>query len=132
VRFLLLLLTACGGASYQTVHIVNQSPRAIEAVYIYPSGSQNRGASRGTLAPNSAIDVKVKAGNVDVLAVGAKEKVNERESERKEASQTLELRAPTELVFHDSNQPVATKPGSIDVVFRVIEEPKPAEDPPSP
>ena len=127
---LFLVVAACGGASYQNVHIVNQSPRPIEAVYIYPTGSQNRGASRGTVAPNASIDVKVKSGNVDVLAIGAKEKVNDKESERKEATQTLELRAPTELVFHDSNQPVATKPGTIDVEFRVIEEKKPPEDAP--
>ncbi len=128
---ILAVLVACS-PSYQTIHLVNRTPRAIEAVYIYPTGAANHGTSRGALAPNAAIDVKVKQGNVDVLAIGAKEKIDAVQSERKEATQTLELRGPLELVFHDSNQRIVEKPGTIGVVFRVIEPPAAAPEPDAP
>jgi hypothetical protein len=111
---------ACSSASYQTVKMTNRSPRAIEAIYVYPAGATSQGASRGTLAPGATIDVKVKEGNVEVLAISAMEKLDSGLREKKQASQTLELRAPTELIFHDSTQPIVDRPGTIGVAFRVM------------
>jgi hypothetical protein len=63
-------LAACG-APMQTLELVNQTPRQIEAFYVYPHGA-DRGASRGQLAPNAHTSVQVKAGRIDVYAVSAK------------------------------------------------------------
>jgi len=113
-------LGACGSASYHTVTLVNLSPRAIEEVYIFPTGGADHGASRATLAPNATAAVQVKAGNVDVLAVSAKERVDDTQTETKTATQTLELRGPLELVFHDSNQhpPELARKGTVGIAFR--------------
>jgi hypothetical protein len=132
MRFLVLLfLVACGGASYQTIKMTNRSPHAIASIYIYPAGSQNHGSSRGALAPNASIEVKVKSGNVDVLAVTVKEEIADGKRESKEAQQTLELREPIELIFHDSTQAITTTANTIGVMFRVIptEEKTNVEDP---
>jgi hypothetical protein len=121
MRFLVIgLLVACSSASYQTVTMTNRSPRAIESIYVYSVGASNHGASRGKLPPGGAIDVKVKEGNVEVLAVAAEEKLEDGKRERKQASQVLELRSPTQLIFHDSTQAIAEQPGTIGVVFRVM------------
>ena len=121
MRFLILgLLVACSSASYQTVKMTNRSPRAIESIYVYSVGASNHGASRGTLAPGAAIDVKVKEGNVEVLAVSAEEQREDGQREKKQASQVLELRSPTELIFHDSTQAITERPGTIGVAFRVM------------
>ena len=94
------LLVGCS-ASYQTITLRNRSPRAIEALYVYPVGAADHGASRGALARDATLALKVKTGNVEVLAVGAKERVDDGQSETKTASQVVELRGPVELVFHD-------------------------------
>ncbi len=121
MRFLALaLLVACSPASYQTVKMTNRSPRAIEAIYVYPVGATNQGSSRGTLAPGAALDVKVKEGNVEVRAVSAEETLESGQRENKQATQTLELRAPTELIFHDSTQAITQRPGTVGVAFRVM------------
>jgi hypothetical protein len=127
----LLALAACS-ASYQTIKLVNRSPRPIEEIYIFPTGAANHGASRGKLAPNAATEVQVKTGNVDVLAIAAKERVDDKQSETKTATQTIELRGPLELVFHDSDQrpPELARKGTLGVTFRVIPPPKPATDEP--
>lgn len=116
----LSVLVACSSAAYQPVKLVNRTPRAIESIYVYPVGSANQGASRGALAPGASLDVKVKEGNVEVRAVAAEEQLDGGVRERKEATQVLELKAPTELVFHDSTQAIAERPGTIGVVFRVM------------
>ncbi len=123
---LVLCVVAACGASYQQVQLVNRTSRPIASVFIFPTGSANHGASRGTLAPDATLSVKVRSGNVDVLAVSAKIKVNEQQSETRTATQTLELKKPVSLVFHDSNHtpPGLDEPGTIGVVFQVTPEPE--------
>ncbi|MBA3462123.1 MAG: hypothetical protein H0T46_19340 [Deltaproteobacteria bacterium] len=127
----LAFATGCGGAAMHEVSLINKSPRPITEVYVYPTGSSNQGASKGTLAPEGTMKLKVKAGNVDVLAVSAKVKIDDTQSETRRASQTLELKAPVSLVFHDSNQtpPGLDKHGTIGVSFQVIPEAEPPAQP---
>jgi hypothetical protein len=126
----LVAVAACS-STYHTVKLVNRTDRAIEAIYIYPTGSQDQGASRGSLAPNATTSVNVKAGNVDVHAVSAKIRIDDRVNETRTATQTLELKKPLELVFHDSTQtpPGLDRPGTIGVTFRVPPAPKPPAEP---
>jgi hypothetical protein len=123
-------LAACS-ASYQPVKLVNRSPRVIEEIYVFPSGAANHGASRAKLLPGGSATVSVKSGNVDVLAVAAKERIDDTQSETKTATQTLELRGPLELVFHDSDQtpPDLTRKGTVGLTFRAS-TPPPAPPPP--
>lgn len=123
VRLLALgvLAVGCGGgARAYTVTLVNRSPRAIAEVFVYPMGAADHGSSRARLAPNASAAISVKGGNVDVLAVGAKERIDATQTETKTATQTLELRGPRTLVFHDSNQQPAElrRPETIGVTFR--------------
>ena len=134
---IVLALAGCGGAAMHEVQIVNKSPRPITEVYVFPTGAANHGASKGTIAPEAKMVVKVKAGNVDILAVSQRVKVDDKQSEVRTASQTLELKSPTVLVFHDSTQsvPGLDKPGTIGVEFQVppeAEAPAPAADPAAP
>lgn len=124
-------LAACGG-SYQQVQLVNKTSRPIAEVFIFPTGSANHGASRGMLAPDATLSVKVKSGNVDVLAVSAKVRVNAQQSETRTATQTLELKKPVSLVFHDSDQTPSglDQPGTIGVVFQVLPDPESPAPPP--
>lgn len=115
----LVLCVACSSARYQTVKLTNQTPRAIESIFVFPAGATNHGASRGKLAPGAALDVQIKEGNVEVLAVSAEEQLENGQRERKQATQTLELRGPLSLVFRDSTQTTAERPGTVHVVFRV-------------
>jgi len=116
----LCLLVACSSAASHSVKLTNRTPRAIEAIYVYPAGSSNHGASKGKLAPNAAMSIKIKEGNVDVLAVAAEEQLENGQRERKQATQTLELRSALELIFHDSTTTILEQPGTIGVVFRVM------------
>ena len=65
LRVLVLLLVGCS-PTLHTIKLVNKTDRAIESIYIYPTGSANQGSSRGTLAPNATTEVKQAAGNVDI------------------------------------------------------------------
>jgi hypothetical protein len=132
MRLALLVLVGCGSAPMHAVTLVNQTDRVIEEVYIYPTGAANHGASRGQIAPNASVDVKVKAGNVDVEAISAKVKIDDKTRERRTASQTLQLRGPVKLVFHDSDKPPAgvNAPNTFGVSFRVEKPPEPAEPAP--
>lgn len=116
----LALVTACGGASLQTISIRNATQRPIEELYVYPTGGQ-RGTSRGQLAPNASTQVKVKAGHVSVTAVSAKLKVDEHTRDQPTASQELELRSPTEVVFYDDGHapPGLERKGTIGVAFQI-------------
>ena len=130
----LAVLAACS-TTYHTVKLVNRTDRAIEEVYLFPTGATNHGSSRATLAPNASVDVRVAAGNVDVLAVSAKVRVDEKTRETRTATQTFELRGPLELVFHDSNKPPPglARSGTLGVAFRVeAEAPATTEDAPAP
>jgi hypothetical protein len=100
----LVVVVACSSTPLYTVTLVNRTDRPIEEVYVYPAGSQNHGKSRATLAPDASVAVKIARGHVDVLAVSAKVQLDDKTRERRTASQTLELRGPVELVFHDSDK----------------------------
>jgi hypothetical protein len=133
-----LALAGCGGAAMHDVSLINKSPRPITEIYVYPTGSSAHGASRGTLAPEASMTLKIKQGNVDVMVVSQRVKIDDRQSEVRTASQTLELKSPVSLVFHDSNQsvPGLDRPGTISVEFQVTPEPEapaaPAEPAPAP
>lgn len=122
---LALAVVAACGATYHQVQLVNKTSRPITRVYIFSTGSADHGASRGSLAPEATLAVKVKAGNVDVLAVSEKIRVSETQTETRTATQTLELKKPVSLVFHDSTQapPGLDQPGTIGVAFQVTPEP---------
>ena len=118
---LTLALVACGSHPVHTVSLVNRTDRVIEEVYIFPTGAADHGASRARLAPNASTDVSVRAGNIDVLAISAKIQIDDHTRERRTATQSLELRGPMQLVFHDSNQTPAglDRPNTLGVMFRV-------------
>ncbi len=131
----LLTLAACGGPATHQVTLVNKTPRTIAEVYVFPAGAANHGASRGTLAPNATLAIKVRGGNVEVLAVSEHTKINLTESETKRASSTIQLVRPVQLIFHDSDQPAPPfeAKDQIGVTFRITKEPEPApETSPSP
>ena len=108
---------ACGGATHR-VSLTNATTRAIEEVYVYPMGAAAHGASKGAIAPGSTLAVQVPQGNVDVLAVSAKVKLDDTTNERRSASGTLELKAPAEIIFYDSSsKPPADRPGVLAVPF---------------
>jgi len=123
-------LAACG-APLQTVQIVNRTNRAIEEVYVYPSGAADHGRSRGQLQPNGATQVQVKPGFVEVLAVSAKLQVDEHTRDRPSASQGVEVHGPVQVVFYDeASKPAGLdRPGVFGVAF-VIPKPKPPEPAP--
>ena len=125
----ILGFAACGAPALHQVQLVNKTPRTIAEIYIFPTGAANHGASRGSLAPNASSTVKVRAGNVDVLAVSEKIRVNDTQTETRNATQTLELKGPLELVFYDSDQtpPGVQNAGTIGVVFRTPAAPKEPE-----
>jgi hypothetical protein len=135
ILMIALALAACS-PTYHTIKLVNRTDRPIEKIYIFPTGATDHGASRASLAPDASTEVKVPSGNVDVLAVSAKVRVNATESETRTASQTVELKGPRELVFHDSNKPPPglDRPGTLGVTFRVNPEPpaEPEEPEPAP
>ncbi len=129
VAVLVFAVAACGGASMQTVQLVNRTPRAIAEVYLYPAGAPEHGASRGSIAPGATMAVKVKGGNVEILAVSAKVKVDAHTRETRQASSTIELNRPLSVVFHDSEQspPDLANKDVIGVAFHT--PPPPPETP---
>ena len=132
LRFVAVAALAACSAPLHTVTLVNKTDRVIEEVYVYPAGASNHGTSRGQLAPNATVDYKVRAGNVDVLAVSAKVQIDDKTRERRTASQTLQLKGPVQLVFHDSDKtpPGLNAPNVFGVSFRVEKPPEPPEPPP--
>jgi hypothetical protein len=128
---LVIAFAACGGPVLHEVRLVNQSPRTIAEVYLFPLGSANRGPSRGSLAPNATLAVKIRAGNVEIVAISEKVRVNQTESETKQASSTIQLVRPVSLIFHDSDQPAPPfeDKSAIGVTFRNTKEPEPAPEP---
>ena len=93
----------------QTVQLVNLTPRPIEAIYVYAPGA-DRGAPRAQLAPNARASVQVRAGHVEVYAVGAKYQLDEHTRYRPEANGQIELRGPAEVVFYDRD----ARPAEVD------------------
>lgn len=127
----LVLLVGCG-AKQQTLSLVNKTPRKITEIYVYRIGASEHGASRGALAPNAQMTLKLPVGHLEVRAVSERIQLDDNQGETREASTALQLKkAPVELVFHDSNQPPPPdRPNTIGVVFRVLPEAKPAEPAP--
>lgn len=131
---------ACGGttgvyktdyAGPLTLTLVNQSPRAIEAIYIFPRGNPARGTSWTSLAPGATTTVKIREGQFELVAVSAKRRIDERYSETPQASTLLEVRGDQKLVFHDADQvPTGVgAPGTLGVTFVIsAPEPTPAPD----
>ena len=117
---LIALLIACGGTQVHTVTLVNKTDRVIEEVFIYPTGSQQQGASRARLEPDGSTQVPIAAGNIDVRAVSAKIQIDATTRDRPTATLTVQLRGPMQLVFHDSTQqpPGLDNPDTLGVVFR--------------
>jgi len=127
---LALALAACGGAHYQTMHIVNHTDRAIAAIYVYPTGTADHGTSRGELAPSASTQLQVKQGRMSVLALSAKLKLDEHTRDQPSASQDLEITGPVEIVFYDAGAdkpPGLDRPGVFGIAFQL---PKPAPPPP--
>ena len=127
-----VLAAAACAAPMQTVQIVNRTSRTIEELYVYPAGSANHGASRAQLAPNASTSVSVRQGNVEVLAVSAKVKLDERNRDQPSASQVLEIVKPARVVFYDvgSKPAEVNQPGVFGIAFTLSMPNKPP--PPTP
>jgi len=126
---LLVVLVGCGGGAMYDVRLINRTDHTLEAVYVYPTAAHDRGASRAKLAPNAEAVLKIAAGNVDVFAVMEKIKVDQFRSDTITATGTLELRAPSLVIFHDSTARPAelSQPNTFGIAFR--KAPPPAGQP---
>lgn len=113
------------------MQLTNRTSRPIEAVYVYPTGAADHGASRGSLAPAATTQIKVPAGRTSVLAVSAKLQLDERTRDQPSASQDLEITGPVQILFYDTGDkpPGLEKPGVFGVAFQL---PKAAAPPPDP
>ena len=129
LAFLLMVLVACGGSSLQTISLSNQTERTIKALYVYPAGSKDKGASRGSLAPAAATKVSMPKGAVEVYAISETVKIDEHTRDTPTASQGLELTGPLQVIFYDgTDKPAAVNnPGVIGVSF-IVSDKKPAPD----
>ncbi len=116
-----IVLAACGGAQLQTIQIVNKSARPIDQLYVYPVGATNHGTSRGSVAPNGQTEVKVKPGNIEVLAVSSKLQVDEHTRDQPSASQAFELKGPMSVIFYDDGSKPADvdRPGTLGIAFQL-------------
>ena len=130
----LILLAACGGAQLQTVTVVNRSSRPIQELYVYPVGAANHGTSRGSVAPNGQTEIKVKPGNIEVMALSAKLQVDEHTRDQPSASGDLEVstQRPAQVIFYDDGStppPEASRPGVFGFAFVIPKAaPKPDDD----
>jgi hypothetical protein len=129
--------TVACGPQMQTVSLVNHTNRKIVELYIYPNGSTEHGASRGTLAPNASMKLTVKAGKIEVLAVSEMIKHDDNTRETPTVSHGLELTQPLEVVFYDMGEKPAglDRPGVIGAAFRrdkTESTPEPAPESPEP
>lgn len=120
---LLLLVVGCAGrAPLQSIKITNRTERAVEAIYVYPLGSADRGASRGALAPSASTTVQVPAGHLEITAVSAQVQIDEHTRERRTGSSALEItpkRAPDVVVYDAAQQPAElARPGVVGVELR--------------
>jgi hypothetical protein len=123
---------ACGGTAMHNVQLVNKSPRTIAEVYVFTPGSQNHGASRGSLAPGATMNVQLKKGNHEILAVSEKIYLNDTTRDVYQASSTIQLVRPTLLIVHDADQavPDLQKKDAIGITFRPRAMPKAPEPAP--
>ncbi|MCX5748197.1 MAG: hypothetical protein NT062_37540 [Proteobacteria bacterium] len=130
------LLAGCG-PQLQSIRLVNRTDRAIEELYIYPTGAANHGASRGTIAPNATTQLSIPRGRIEVLAVSAKVAIDPHVTERRTASSAIELGRPIEVVFYDeANRPAGLERADVIGVSFVPDKTAPApadpSDPPTP
>lgn len=119
-------LVGCGGAPKHTVQLVNKTARPIEQIFIFTPG-QDKGPSRASLAPNASTTMQLPAGNHEIYAVSQKIIHDDKTRETPEASQTIELRQPLELVFYDSNnEPPGIQAYNVrGIMFRITAKKKP-------
>ena len=135
----LVVAAACGGGKQYTVSFVNQTPRGIAQVFVFPPGSTNHGTSRGKIAPQGTLSVNVKGGGLEVLAISDRVELDDHKHETKQASSTIEVHGPVQVLFHDSDQPgpAQSQKSVFDVTFEVTKppvtpEPDSAPDAPPP
>lgn len=142
----LLLVVACGGktGNYKTDYagpiqltLVNQTPRAIEQILIFPRGAANRGTSWARIEPGASTTVNLKEGMFELVAQSAKRRIDNHWAEIPESSTLLELRedlasTPRKLVFYDEGTgPAGGDPdGTLSVTF-MIGKPDPAKEEPA-
>jgi hypothetical protein len=136
LRFLLIAvaLVACGGPAMHNVQLVNKSPRTIAEVYVFAPGSQNHGASRGSLAAGASMNLRLKGGNHEILAVSEKIYLDDKVRDVYQASSTIQLVRPLLLIVHDDGQspPDLKNKDAIGVTFRPRAMPKAPEPEPAP
>ena len=118
----------------QTVKLTNGSPRPIEALYVYPLGAPDHGASRGTLAPSASMSVQMKTGNIEVQAISALIVIDPHTRDKRTSSTAVELTGPKEVVFFDAEQKPVLPASAIGVPFQSTkvappEAPAPPADP---
>ncbi len=142
----LLLVVACGGktGNYKTDYagpiqltLVNQTPRPIEQILIYPRGAASRGTSWARIEPGASTTVNLKEGMFELVAQSAKRRIDNHWAEIPESSTLLELRedlasTPRKLVFYDEGTaPAGGDPdGTLSVTF-MIGKPEPAKEEPA-
>jgi hypothetical protein len=130
-----LAAVACGGktgvykqdlAGSLTLTLVNETPRPIESIFIFPRGAQDRGSSWTQLAPGSTTTVKIREGQFELVAVSAKRRIDAKYSERPQATTSLELTADRRIIFHDVSQTPAglSARDALGVTF-MLGEPEP-------
>jgi hypothetical protein len=115
-----LVLGACASTRSYTIQVVNKTPRTIEQLFVFPPG-QARGASRAKLAPNAATTLTLQAGAHEIYAISERIVHDDNTRETPEASRTIELRGPLEVVFYDSDaEPPGIKgPNTRGISFKV-------------
>ncbi|HEU0035255.1 MAG TPA: hypothetical protein VFQ53_31735 [Kofleriaceae bacterium] len=130
----LIVLAACGGASYQNLTLVNRTSRPVDEIYVYPLGATDHGKSRGSLVPNGSTKLQVKTGRIEVLGVSSKIQLDEHTRDKPSGSIALELKRPSEVVFYDEAHPPAglDRPDTYGVAFKlpVVQAPEPDATPP--
>jgi hypothetical protein len=141
VFVIVLAVAGCGGktgvykqdlAGSLTLTLVNETPRPIESIYIFPRGTPNRGSSWTQLAPGATTTVRIREGNFELVAVSAKRRIDAKYSETPEATTSLELTGDRRIIFHDINQTPAglSARDALGVTFMLGEpEPEPGADP---
>jgi hypothetical protein len=125
---------ACGGGAMHNVQLVNKSPRTIAEVYVFAPGSPNHGASRGSLAAGATMNLQLKQGNHEIMAVSEKVYLNDKVRDVYQASSTIQLVRPIQLIVHDDGGPAPDikDKDKIGVTFRPRSLPAPPPSEPGP
>jgi hypothetical protein len=127
-------VAACGGPAMHNVQLVNKSPHKVAEIYVYAPGAANHGASRGTLAPGASTNVKLKAGNHEILVVSEKIYLNDKVRDVYQASSTIQLVRPLLMIIHDADKtpPDLQNKDAIGITFQPRAMPKEPEPAPAP